>query len=282
MESKEKELKKDGVYLSNFVAMGMAFFVLVLAFAVGFFAKGYFGGSGAKGSGTTGPAVTTPTGTTAKKTVTLDQVKDVFSKSVIKFGDTKRKVIFVEASDPSCPFCSIASGKNGKLNMDVEKSNPTQYRFTLVADGGSYVAPVEEMRKLVDEGKASYAMIYRFGHGNGEIAMRALYCAFDAGRFWQAHDLIMSGPGYDLVNNTVRNDKAKIGELVAFLTGAVDSVTPKACLDSGKYDTRIAEDTKLGDGLNLGGTPGFYINDKLFAGAYNYTDMKSTVDSFLK
>lgn len=272
MESKEH--KKDGIYLSNFVAMGLSFFILVLAFAAGFFAKAYFGGTapGAK----TNPVVDTTGAQPEKTAVTLAQVKDVFNKSVIKFGDSKRKVIFVEASDPSCPYCSIASGQNGELNISAGD------RFKLVADGGTYEAPVIEMRKLVDEKKASYALIYRNGHGNGEMAMKALYCAFDAGKFWEAHDLLMSGPGYDLINNTVKNDKGKTAELTAFLATAIDQNTLKSCLDGGKYDTRMAEDTKLGDTLGAGGTPGFFVNDKAYAGAYSFADMRPTVEGLLK
>lgn len=266
----KKELIKNGVYLSDFVATSVLFFILVLAIATGFFASAYF-----KGASQTSNRPTVTDGQ-AVKTVTLADVKDVFNNAVIKFGDAKRKVIFIEASDPSCPYCSIASGQNPKLNIEAGE------RFKLVADGGSYVPPVVEMRKLVDSGKASYALIYRSGHGAGEVAMKALYCAFEQGKFWQAHDLIMSGDGYNLVNNTVRNNKDKTNELVAFLGSAVDREKLKSCLDSGKYDSRLAEDIKLGDSLNIGGTPGFYVNDKYYAGAYSYTDMQGVVDGFLR
>jgi len=138
------------------------------------------------------------------------------------------------------------------------------------------------MKKLVESGKASYALIYRNGHGAGEMAMKALYCSFDQGKFWETHDLIMSGDGYNLINNTVKNDKGKTNELVAYLAGVVDQNALKSCLESGKYDGRLAEDTKLGDTLGVGGTPGFFVNDKMYAGAYSFTDMQSTVDGFLK
>lgn len=273
MEKKEKkEFNGSGVYLSNFVAMGISLFILVLAFAAGFFAKAYFGDAG----GQPAPVVTAGDGQAAKTTVTIKQVKDVFNKSVIKFGDTKSKLVVLEALDPSCPYCSIASGQNGELNKQAGA------QFTLVKDGGTYEAPVEEIRKLVDGGKASYAVIYRNGHGNGEMAMKALYCAFDAGKFWPVHDLLMSSSGYDLINNTVKNDAAKTDDLVAFLSGAINQSTLKSCLDSGKYGNRMQEDTKLGDSIALGGTPAFYVNDKLYAGAYSYVDMRSTVESFLK
>ena len=270
----QKEQKKEGVYLSNFVATSVSFFILVLAFAAGFFAKAYFGGASPAGNkpttatanpakpadtdailkylgkavdqnkikscldsgkydnrisedtklgdslgvgGTPGffinnknyagaysftdmqPVVDyflgKPTGKAPDQTtLTMDQIKDAFGKSIIKIGDDSRKVIFLEFSDPSCPYCSIASGQNGELNIQAGD------RFKLVKDGGSYVAPVVEMRKLAESGEASYALAYRNGHGNGEKAMKILYCAFDQGKFWQAHDLIMSKAGYALLN----------------------------------------------------------------------------------
>lgn len=264
--------KKTGVYLSNLVALGGSFFILVLAFAAGFFAKAYYTGN-SRVVAPTGSAVGTQQ---VEKTASLDEIKDVFNKSVIKFGDTKSKVVILEASDPSCPYCSIASGKNSDLNNQIGD------RFKLVKDGGTYEAPVDEIRKLVDAGKVSYALIYRNGHGNGEMGMKAFYCAFEAGKFWPVHDLIMGGTGYNLLNETIKNDKSKSGELASFLSSAIDQNQMKTCLDSGKYDSKIQEESSLGDSIGLGGTPAFYVNDKSFAGAYSFTDMRADVESFLK
>lgn len=210
-------------------------------------------------------------------TVSLDTIKGLFDKDVIKFGDKNRKVIFVEASDVSCPFCSIASGKNPELNRSASGG-----RFRLVSDGGSYQAPVPEMKKLLDEGKASFVYIYFPGHGNGEMGAKALYCAYEMGKFWEVHDLLMSGAGYDLVNEKVRNDKTKSGDLAQFLKSAVDPDKMKECLDSGKYDERLNRDVSLAQSLGVSGTPGFFVNDKMFAGAYSFSEMKSVVDSALK
>jgi len=215
----------------------------------------------------------------SQPTVSLDQIKDLFKKDLIKFGDENRKVLFVEVSDPSCPYCDIASGLNSTLNAQV---NPPQ--FKLVKDGGTYVAPVSEMRKLVEAGKASFVWIYFPGHGNGEMGTKALYCAYEKGKFWQVHDLLMTDKGYNLLNNTLKNDKTKSGELATFLKSAVDSTFLKECLDSGKYDARLASDTQLAQPLfpPQGGTPNFFVNDTNFDGAHNYKDMQSAVDAALK
>ena len=203
--------------------------------------------------------------------VTLDVIKKLFNDKNIFLGDKNSKNLLVEVADPSCPYCHIAAGHNSKLNKEVGP------RFTLVADGGTYVAPVPEMKKLVDQGKAAFVWIYSPGHGNGEMGTKAFYCANEKGKFWEVHDKLMGNAGYDLLNNTVKNDKTKSGELANFLSDVFDVAEMKKCLDSGKYDTKIQEDVATAGSLGVNGTPGFFINTTSFAGAYSWTDMQSAV-----
>ena len=217
-----------------------------------------------------------PEATPSAPAVTLDAIKDLFDKDLVKFGDNSRKVIFVEISDPSCPYCQVAEGLNSTLNSQVGA------QFKLVKDGGTYVAPVPEMRKLVDAGTASFIWIYSPGHGNGEMGTKALYCANEKGKFWNVMDLLMTATGYDFLNKTILNDKTKSGDMATFLKSAVDPVFLKECLDSGKYDQRLTADEQVARSLGFRGTPDFFVNATNFAGAYSYTDIKSTVDAALK
>lgn len=239
-----------------------------------------------KGGGVT--AQTAQTGTNPAPTVSADTIKGLWDKNIIKFGDANRKLLFVEVADPSCPFCHVAAGHDAPIAAGMGA------QFKYVSDGGSYVPPVLEMKKLVDEGKASFAWIYFPGHGNGEMATKALYCASDMGKFWEVHDLLMSEKGYEIQNgvtaqNTptkgpnVGNDKAKSGQMADFLKDVADQNEMKKCLDSGKYDGRLAEEQSLSTAsLGVSGTPGFYVNTTNFGGAYSWTDMKSAVDAALK
>lgn len=233
---------------------------------------------GLKTGKTTAEVVPNPQVTQAPQqpTVTLKQVQNTFSKALIKFGDTSKKVVVVEVADPSCPYCQIAAGLNPELNKQAGS------QFTLVSDGGSYVAPVPEVEKLVNDGKAAFAFLYTPGHGNGEMGTKALYCAFENKRFWEVHNLLMTSKGYDLLNNTVKNDKTKSGDVARFLSTAIDPSVMKQCLDSGKYDSRLTEDISLASGLGISGTPGFFVNAKLYAGAYSFKDMESTINEALK
>lgn len=233
---------------------------------------------GTIGTTTTTGTTTTSTGTTTPATgsASLDTIRGLFAGDYVKFGNADSKVLFVEVADPSCPYCHIAGGKNPELNKEAGA------QFTLVADGGSYIAPVEEMRKLIDEGKAGYMYIYSPGHGAGEMAMKALYCAYEKGKFWEAHDILMTDAGYSFINDTVANDKAKSQQMADFIKAAVDPSFTKSCLDSGKYDARLTADTTTAASIGISGTPGFYVNDKTFAGAYSWTEMKPTVDAALQ
>jgi protein-disulfide isomerase len=125
------------------------------------------------------------------------------------------------------------------------------------------------------------------------MAVRAFYCAFEKDKFWDVHALLMSEKGYEIQNGTdpsgtastapvVKNDKTKSQDMANFLSSAIDPAFMKSCLDSGKYDAKLAENTQLASSLGVQGTPGFFINATNFAGAYSFKDMQSAVDAALK
>lgn len=246
------------------------------------FAAGYFWGkdvgrnvaNGSQSTAATTAAQAQDTKTAAKK-VDLSTIKGLFTKSNMTFGNVNSKLLFVEVSDPSCPYCHIAAGVNKEL-----AANAGNFKYD--TDGGSYVPPVREMKKLVDSGKAAMVVIYSNGHGNGEVAQQALYCAYDKNKYWEAHELLYSDAGYKLINDTVKNDITKAPQLVSFLSGVVDSAYMTDCINSGKYKDRITKDQTLARNLGVQGTPGFFVNTTNFAGAYGFTDMKSAVDEALK
>lgn len=207
--------------------------------------------------------------------VTLDTIKGLFDKDLIKFGNAENKLIFVEIADPSCPYCHIADGNNAELAASAGTN------FKYLSDGGTYVPPGAKIEELVKENKASYVYVYYPGHGNGEMGMKSLYCANEKGKFWEAKKLIMSNNGYTLVNTTVKNDKNQASVVAEFLKGVVDYEFMKSCLESDRYDARLESDQQVALSLNIQGTPTFWINANDFPGAYSFTDMEEIVNSFL-
>lgn len=213
----------------------------------------------------------------APQPVDMAKVDALFADETnLVFGKRDAKLKFVEFSDTSCPFCHVAAGKNPSLSTQMNS------RFTPVSAGGTYVPPVEEIKKLVDSGKAAMLWLYTPGHGNGELGTLALYCANEQGKFWEAHDKLMNSEGYTLVNEKVMNDRAKTGEVANFLKGVLDSNKLKSCMDSKKYEARVTGDPQIASSFGYGATPTFFINDKVVEGASSWTDgFKSTVDSLL-
>lgn len=202
-------------------------------------------------------------------TVDMDKVREQFDGKHITFGDKDAKLVITEVSDPSCPYCHIAGGLHPELNNSSSQ-------FRLVKDGGTYVAPVPEIKKLVDSGEASFLFVYSPGHGNGEVGTQALYCAYEQDKFWEAHDVLMTKVGYDLLNNTVQNDLTKSSQVTGILKNVLDSGKLQTCLDSKKYATQPSEDTAFVQSLTGGvGTPTFIVNEKLVEGAQPWSALES-------
>lgn len=227
--------------------------------------------TGTTTGGTTG--TTTTTGNTTA--VTKDTLRGLFTNEALAFGDPNSNLLLVEVADPSCPYCHIAGGKNPELN----KQAGTQ--FLMVADGGAYVAPVPEFKRLVDEGKAAFVYIYSNGHGNGRLAAQAQYCADEQGKFWEVHDLLMSNAGYSVINDQVKNDVSKASVMADFLAPAIDKGFMQSCLESNKYDAKLNSDETLAGSLGVNGTPGFFVNETNYPGAYSYKDMEATINANL-
>lgn len=264
-ESKQKKGGEVVINLDTF-AIPIAIIIAGVIIALTIF----FVNKNSKNDSTSGSQDTTDQQTT---TVTLDQVKGLFSGDQIKFGDENSKVLFVEFSDPSCPYCHVADGLDASLSK--------QLNLQLVSDGGTYLPPVPEMRKLVEDGKASYVWIYSNGHGNGQLATEALYCAYEQGKFWEVHDLLMSDSGYSMLNDVVKNDRSQSSTLADFLKSAIDSDYMKSCLESGKYTSKLSTDQTTANNFGVSGTPSFFVNAKSFVGAVDYSSMESTVKAAL-
>lgn len=202
--------------------------------------------------------------------VDVEKIKEKYDGKHITFGKPNAKLLITEVSDPSCPFCHMAAGLNKELSGGSAQ-------FKLVEDGGTYVAPVREIKKLVDAGKASFLYIYSNGHGNGEVATQALYCAYEQGKFWEAHDIWMTGDGYKMINDVVKNDMSKSSQLVAMVEKVLDGKKLQSCLDGGKYAKQPGEDMAFVQSLGFGATPTFFVNDKVVEGAQPWSAFESLI-----
>ncbi|MFA5776055.1 MAG: thioredoxin domain-containing protein [Patescibacteria group bacterium] len=229
MESKEKEIKKDGVYLSNFVAMGISFFILVVAIAAGFFAKGYFSARPIN----TGTGTGTATGTrpTAVKAKSAKEIYDLLPKITdtdhVK-GDKNAKIVLIEYSDFQCPFCA--------------RFHPTTKEFLSKYPDVAYVfraLPLDFHQFAVERAKA------------GECAVKL----GGTDMFWTYADIVF---GATDLNNV---DLVQVGTQLGLNSAAFAS-----CIKSTEFDKKINDTSDGGkqflSAINEGGgygTPGAVI-----------------------
>lgn len=104
--------------------------------------------------------------------------------------------------------------------------------------------------------------------GTDSQTAQATECAGEQDKFWEMHDIIF--------------DKGSSGDLKQYAKDiGLDTDSFNQCLDSGKYSSKVAEDTSEARSLGIGGTPGFIINGQLVSGAQPFENFKAVIDAEL-
>lgn len=171
-------------------------------------------------------------------------------------GEKSARVLLIEYSDLECPFC--------------KRFHPTA-------------------QQAVDEYKGEVAWVYRHFpldqiHSKADKEAEAVECAAELGGedgFWK-----LTGKIYEVTpsNNGLNlDDLPKLAQEVG-----LDQAKVKACLDSGKYASRVEEDYQSGIKAGVQGTPGNILLDTKtgktvsIPGAVPFESLKSSIDSMLK
>ncbi len=136
-------------------------------------------------------------------------------------GNEQATTMLMEFSDFQCPYC--------------QRVQPT-------------------INKLVNTYGDRVAFGYRHFpldfHDDADDASIAIECARDQGKFESMHDLLFKQQQDQSREELVDlASEIEIGDMVTF----------KACLESNKYETRVARDMQVGQSVGITGTPGFII-----------------------
>lgn len=185
------------------------------------------------------------------------------NESDVVLGDSDAPLTIISYSDPSCPFCAAAAGKNKQVMDYLKQQDP------------SWEAPIPGIiENYVKTGKAKFIFRYFPGHGTGEEAMKMMFCANEQGKFWELGDKIFDNQ--DIIENSDELKKLAVA-------AGLDIAKINSCLASGKYDSKLAEDTASGKKVAFKGTPAFIINGKLVepVGALPYSEIKIKLDQAL-
>ncbi len=164
-----------------------------------------------------------------------DSVKNVPIDGSPTKGPESAPITIVEFADFECPHCA-------------------------------QVAPA--LDKLVDDNKNQIRFVFKFyplpGHQHAEIAARAGIAAMNQNKFWEMHHLMFQNQQH--LEQTDLDSYAKsLGIEVSRL---------HADMQANATTERIAKDKKLGEDLQIGGTPTIFINGRLFDG---HEDMKDWI-----
>jgi protein-disulfide isomerase len=171
-------------------------------------------------------------------------------------GKKDAPVTLVEFSDYQCPFCS----------RFFQTTLPTL------------------TKEYIDTGKVRYAFrdfpLDQI-HPHARKAAEAAHCAGDQGKYWEMHDLLF------------QNQKAlEVEKLKAYAkTLNLDATAFNACLDGGKYGTKVEKNLKDGVTAGVRGTPAFFVGKTrpddtiegvMISGAHPFPVFRQAIDRLLQ
>jgi len=166
-----------------------------------------------------------------------DQVKNVPIDDSPVSGPEGAKVTIVEFADFECPFCAVVYPR---------------------------------LEKLHDEFKDKVRVVYKFyplpSHPHGEAAARAAAAAHKQGKFWPMHHKLFDGQKALEPSDIERYAKEAGLDLPKF----------RADLQSQPVTDRLARDKKLGEDLQIRGTPTIYVNGRLHDPSSDLSDAVAT------
>lgn len=111
-------------------------------------------------------------------------------------------------------------------------------------------------------------------HQYARLAAHAAQCAGEQGKFWEMHDQLF----YDHSWAQTGRDPSRLFRDLARAVG-VDVGGYDACMESGRYASRIEFSRQEGEQRLVDGTPTFYINGVKYTGRSNSDAFKAAVDS---
>lgn len=157
-------------------------------------------------------------------------------------GASGAPVKIVEFADFQCPFCAKAA----PTLADISK-------------------------RYGDKVQVIYADFPLGFHGNARKAAEAGACADEQGKFWAMHDKMYA--------NVQALDPDKLKGYAAEL--GLDAGRFNECLDSGRKSAAVTADMQIGQKAGVTGTPAFFINGRMLAGALPVQSFADIIDEEL-
>ncbi len=179
----------------------------------------------------------------AKIAILLDAPRvEISLKDTPLRGKTDAPVKIVEYADYECPYCQQIHPTLEKLAKDY---------------GDKVVFAYKDMPMPM--------------HAQAQKAAEATHCAGDQGKYWEYHDQLYTSKQLGVPQLKEQAAGLKLD------TGAFNK-----CLDSGTQAAPVKQQLAEAQGLQLEGTPSFFINGRLFGGSLSYDQLRAVVDEELR
>ena len=157
-------------------------------------------------------------------------------------GNKAAGVTIVEFSDYQCPFCARVNPALAKIRETYgDKVNIVFKDFPLP------------------------------NHPQAPKAAEAAHCAAEQGKYWEMHDVMFANQRA-LEVPALKQSAAGLG---------LDTAKFNQCLDSSRYESKVAAGAAQGDKLGVNSTPTLYINGRPVIGAQPFEVFKAAIDEEL-
>jgi protein-disulfide isomerase len=158
------------------------------------------------------------------------------------FGPENAKVTIVEFSDFQCPYCTRAAS----VVQQIKAKYGDKVRFVF----RQYPLPM---------------------HGDAHLAAQAALAAHQQGKFWEYHDLLFANQRA-LTRSSLEEYAKQVDLNLPLLKKALDDQALKATVDA---------DVKLGEEVNVNGTPTVFINGKRVPNPTEFEPVANLIDAAL-
>lgn len=174
--------------------------------------------------------------------LSLDTQAKIAGGGAPSFGPDNAKVTIVEFSDFQCPFCTRAAS----VVHQIREKYGDKVRFVF----RQYPLPM---------------------HGDAHLAAQAALAAHQQGKFWEFHDLLFANQRA-LTRPSLEDYAKQVNLDVPRLKRALDDQSLKAAVDA---------DVKLGEEVNVSGTPTVFINGKRVPNPTEFAPVAQLIDAAL-
>jgi len=174
--------------------------------------------------------------------IPADKMAEITKPGAPAFGPESAPVTIVEFSDFQCPFCSRAATTVDKIK-----------------------------EKYSDKVRFVFRQFPLPFHKNAHLAAEAALAAQAQGKFWEYHDKLFADQ-----NKLERPALEATAKEVGMDVGAL-----KKALDSKTYVEAVDADQKLGESVNVDGTPTMFINGKRVSDPSNFEALSKEIDAAL-